>query len=54
MVVTKIIGGLLVIGGLLFVIVFPDIAVYQSKAFSKTGIIIGVFLILLGIYLLRS
>jgi len=46
------IGGLLIIGGLAMIFVFPDATEYQSGAFSYTGILIGAIMVSIGIGLL--
>ncbi len=46
------IGGLLIVGGLVMIFVFPAEHEYQSMAFSYTGMFIGVIMIAIGIGLL--
>lgn len=50
--VTGTAGGLLIVGGLLMIFVFPDMHEYQSKAFSYTGMMIGAVMTAVGIGLL--
>lgn len=50
MLLTKIVGGILIFVGLAFIFVFPTSSRYQPEGFTKLAIIIGMFLILLGIY----
>lgn len=54
MVLEKIAGGALIFVGLAFVFVFPSGAKWQPKQFTTLGILIGIFLILLGIYFVTS
>jgi hypothetical protein len=51
-IVTGSIGGLLIVGGLMMIFVFPDIHEYQSKAFSYTGMTIGSVMTAIGIALM--
>lgn len=51
-IVTGVAGGLLIVGGLAMIFVFPDINEYQSKAFSYTGILIGTIMTAIGIGLM--
>jgi hypothetical protein len=44
----KAIGILLALAGLLMLKFFPDISDYQPEAFSKSGIMIAIALILIG------
>jgi len=53
MVIWKILGGLSILAGFFFVFLFPDWKEFQTDQFTLTGIGLGIFLILLGIYLLR-
>ena len=50
--ITGAIGGLLIVGGLAMIFVFPDISEYQSQAFSYTGMLIGLIMVAAGIGLL--
>jgi hypothetical protein len=50
--VTGLTGGLLIIGGLAMIFVFPDISEYQSKGFSYSGILIGTIMTAIGIGLM--
>lgn len=50
--ITGTIGGLLIAGGLVMIFAFPDIAEYQSWAFSYTGILIGIIMVAIGAGLL--
>jgi len=51
-IVTGLAGGLLIVGGLAMIFVFPDINEYQSKAFSYTGMLIGAIMAAVGIGLM--
>jgi len=53
MIVEKILGVISILAGFFFIFLFPDWTPFQPKSFTKTGIIIGIFLLLLGIYLIR-
>lgn len=48
----KITGGMLILVGLAFVFVFPFGEKWQPKQFTNLGILIGIFLILFGIYMI--
>lgn len=50
--VTGLAGGLLIVGGLAMIFVFPDISEYQSKGFSYSGILIGTIMAAIGIGLM--
>lgn len=54
MVVGKITGGILILVGLAFVFVFPAGGKWQPNQFTTLGILIGIFLILLGIYMVTA
>jgi len=54
MVLGKIAGGILVLVGLGFVFVFPFGQKWQPAQFTRLGILIGIFLILFGIYLVTA
>ena len=54
MVLGKITGGVLIFVGLAFVFVFPSGQKWQPKQFTTLGILIGIFLILLGIYMVTA
>lgn len=49
--VTKIVGGAVFAVGLLIVILFPSMRDYQPERFALTGILFGVALMGIGIYL---
>ncbi len=51
--IMKIIGGACILTGIFFIIFFPETKQFEFIQFTKTAIIIGIFLILLGIYLIR-
>lgn len=54
MIIEKILGGISILAGFFFIFFFSDWATpLQSASFIKTAIIIGIFLLLLGIYLIR-
>ena len=50
--ITATIGGLLILGGLGMVLIFPQVSEYQSWQFSYTGISIGFIMVALGIGIL--
>ncbi|MEM7821763.1 MAG: hypothetical protein QXX38_03065 [Candidatus Aenigmatarchaeota archaeon] len=50
----KIIGACLFSVGLLIVIGFPDITRYQPESMGRAGIILGLVLIILGLFLMKS
>lgn len=50
--VAKIFGGLLIAAGIVMIFVFPDIVEYQFKQLSHTGVLIGIILLIAGLYLL--
>jgi hypothetical protein len=50
----KIIGAVSFLAGLLFIVGFPWILPYQSKKMSRIGILIGIILICMGIYLMKT
>ncbi|MBI4010122.1 MAG: hypothetical protein HY361_02930 [Candidatus Aenigmarchaeota archaeon] len=52
MVLFKIIGGLSVVFGLFLMFGVPAAGEYQPPAMSKTAILIGIFFVILGIYLM--
>jgi len=52
--IKKILGGLLILGGLFLLIGFPWVTKYQPEEMGKTGILIGIILLLIGIYLFLS
>jgi hypothetical protein len=47
--IVKVIGILLALVGFLMLKFFPDILDYQPEGFSKSGIMIAIVLVLLGI-----
>ena len=53
MVVLKILGGLLILGGIFMVLLFPDWKEFMPDAMANTGILIGIILVLVGIYLIK-
>jgi hypothetical protein len=50
----KILGAGVFLLGLLIVIHFPDIARYQPESMGRAGIIIGLILIVAGLYLMKT
>ena len=50
-ILTKLAGLILIIIGVFLTFEFPDIDQYQRTGMSKTGILLGLFLLILGIYL---
>jgi len=53
MVIMKIFGALSILAGIFFLVFFPDWKQFQPSSFTNTAIVIGIFLLLLGIYLIR-
>ena len=51
-VLSKAVGMLLILAGIFLIIFFPDIAEAQPHEMSKTGIVLGIALIIVGILLL--
>ena len=54
MVVQKIFGWISVVIGALMIISFPAEQKYMPDKFANAGIVIGIFLIALGIFLIKS
>lgn len=55
MVLEKLAGVILILGGIFFVVFFPDVvdpAAYQPIGFAYVGILIGLFLLAAGMKLL--
>lgn len=50
----KIAGVISLLLGILIVIFFPDISKYQAEGIAVGGVIVGLGLIALGIYLLKT
>lgn len=50
---TKIFGAVSILAGIAFLFIFPDIGRYQPGFFTNIAILIGIFLILFGIFLLK-
>lgn len=50
----KVIGAISLILGFLIVIKFPSIRDYQPEELAKTGVLIGIILIGIGLYLLKT
>ncbi len=48
----KISGFILAAAGLFFVLGFPDITTYQREGMGRAGIFLGIFLIIIGLWLL--
>jgi hypothetical protein len=53
MILIKIIGAGCILLGFFLVVLFPDIPEFQSPSMGWAGVFIGIFLIALGIYLLK-
>jgi hypothetical protein len=53
MILTKIIGAGCILLGFFLVVLFPDSPDFQPPNMTWTGVLFGIFLILLGIYLLK-
>jgi len=51
---SQIIGAGCFVAGLLIVIGFPDISEYQPESMSRFGVIIGIGLMILGLYLMKT
>jgi len=51
MLLTKVAGIILAIVGFFLVINFPDITDYQKEGMTKTGVFIGLIMLILGVYL---
>ncbi|MDI6826420.1 MAG: hypothetical protein QMD36_04500 [Candidatus Aenigmarchaeota archaeon] len=54
MILIKIIGAGCILFGFFLVVLFPDAPQYQSPSMAWTAVFFGVFLIALGIYLLKA
>ncbi len=54
MVVQNVFGWLSFILGVLMIISFPSVRQYTPDKFSNLGIIAGIFLIVLGLFLIKS
>jgi len=54
MVVAQIFGWLSVLLGALIVVAFPSVRQYTPDNMSNAGIILGIFFIVLGIFLIKS
>ncbi len=55
MVLEKLAGAILILGGIFFVVFFPDVtqdAVYQPPGFAFVGILVGLFLLAAGMKLM--
>jgi hypothetical protein len=53
MILTKLAGAGCIVLGFFLVVYFPDTAEFQHPPMTNTFIIFGIFLILLGIYLIK-
>lgn len=53
MVLLKILGALSIFVGLGFIFGFPDMIRYQHTYHTNVGMILGIFFVLFGIYLIR-
>jgi hypothetical protein len=54
MVIQRIIGWVSIVMGLLFIISFPSVNKYTPDKFAHAAVIIGIFLIALGIFLVKA
>ncbi len=54
MVMQKIFGWISVVIGVLMIISFPSETKFMPDKFANAGIVIGIFLIALGIFLIKS
>lgn len=50
--ITKAFGILLALGGIFMMLFFPDVAEAQAHAMSKTGIILGIIMLVAGVWFL--
>lgn len=50
----KIFGAVIFLVGILIVILFPDMARYQSAGMATAGVIVGLALIAAGVYLMKT
>ena len=51
--IEKVFGAVSILAGIAFLFVFPDIGRYQPGFFTNISMLIGIFLILFGIFLLK-
>lgn len=54
MVARNIFGWVSVIMGVLFIISFPSVSKYMPDKFAHAGVLLGILLIALGIYLIKT
>lgn len=52
MVLTKILGGISLLVGIFLVFIYPDIIEYQYEPLSVGGVVLGIILISVGVYLI--
>jgi len=50
----KAIGAVSFFAGLLLIIAFPWIREYQEEKFSRAGVLLGIALVALGLYLMKT
>ena len=53
MILTKLLGAGCIVLGFIMVVYFPDATSIQPSSMGWAGVLIGIFLIILGIYLLK-
>lgn len=51
---SKIVGAGIFLLGLAIIMVFPGISDYQPEKMGKAGILIGLILLILGLYLMKT
>jgi hypothetical protein len=52
--IKKIFGAVSLVLGFLIIVGFPSIREYQPEAMSRAGVLIGIILIGIGLYLLKT
>jgi len=50
--INKAIGSLMIVGGLGMIVGFPWVRDYQSDEFAKGGILFGIVLVVIGLFLI--
>ena len=51
--ISKIVGGLFILTGLFIVLGFPSIIHFQPERMGRAGVVIGIALIALGLFLMK-
>jgi len=54
MVMEKIFGWVSIVFGLLLIILFPSVKNYMPDRFAHAGVLLGIFFVALGIYLIQA